>query len=50
MTLCDINSPDDLKKLKPDQLQAIADELGVSQSYISKVKVKLSKKLSEMYK
>lgn len=27
MTLCDINSPDDLKKLKPDQLQAIADEL-----------------------
>ena len=30
--------------------QAIADELGVSQSYISKFKVKLSKKLSEMYK
>ena len=30
--------------------QAIAGELGVSQSYISKFKVKLSKKLSEMYK
>ena len=30
--------------------QAITDELGVSQSYISKFKFKLSKNLSEMYK
>ncbi len=27
MTLCDINTPDDLKKLQPGELQAIADEL-----------------------
>jgi 1-deoxy-D-xylulose-5-phosphate synthase len=31
MNLCDINTPDDLKQLKSDELQAIADEL---RSYI----------------